>query len=69
MYKTVWMIRDLTENTTTKLTWYHFGKEPKFPAWYMEEDKAYEIEMVWNVKLLLTPTLFFKCLTHFYKIK
>ena len=25
MYKTVWMIKSLTENTTTELTWYHFG--------------------------------------------
>lgn len=69
MYKTVWMIKDLIENTTTELTFYHFGKEPKFPTWYMEVHKTYEIEMIWNVKLLYTPKLFLKCLTHSYKIK
>lgn len=69
MYKTVWMIKSLTENITTELTWYHLGKEPKFPSWYMEESKAYEIEMIWNFKLIYTPKLFFRCLTHFYKIK
>ena len=68
MYKTVWMIKDLVENTTTTLTFYHFGKEPKFPTWYMEANKNYEIEMTWNVKLLHTPKLFLKCLTHSYKI-
>ena len=55
MYKTVWMIKSLTKNTTTELTWYHFGKEPKFPSWYMEEGEAYEIEMIWNFKLIHTP--------------
>ena len=69
MYKTIWMIKSLTENITTELTWYHFGKDPKFPTWYMEESKTYEIKMIWNIKLLHTPKLFFRCLTHFYKIK
>ena len=69
MYKTVWMIKSLTENITTELTWYHFGKEPKFPSWYMEEGETYEIEMIWNLKLIYTPKMFFRCLTHFYKIK
>ena len=69
MYKTIWRIKDTIENDITELTWYHFGKEPKFPTWYMEENKIYEIEMLWNLKLIFTPTLFFKCLTHFYKIK
>lgn len=69
MYKTVWMIKSLTKNTTTELTWYHFGKEPKFPNWYMEEGEVYEIEMIWNFKLIHTPKLFFRCLTHFYTIK
>jgi hypothetical protein len=35
----------------------------------MEEGHSYIIEMVWNFKLLKTPKLFFKCLTHFYIIK
>lgn len=69
MTKTTWIITDLNENIKTELTYYHFGKEPKFPSWYMEEGKAYEIEMIWNFKLLRTPKLFFKCLTHFYIIK
>ena len=69
MYKTIWAIKDLTENTKIELTWYHFGREPKFPTWYMEENKSYEIEMIWNVKILHTPALFLKCLTHFYIVK
>ena len=69
MYKTTWMIKDLVDNTKTELTWYHFGKQPKFPAWYMEEGKVYEIEMIWNFKLRHTPKLFLNCLTRCYKIK
>ena len=69
MTKTTWIITDLNENIKTELTYYHFGKEPKFPSWYMEEGKAYEIEMIWNFKLIHTPKLFFKCLTHFYIVK
>ena len=69
MTKTTWMIIDETTNTKTELTYYHFSKEPKFPSWYMKEGKAYEIEMIWNFKLIHTPKLFFRCLTHFYKIK
>ena len=61
MYKTVWQIN--YENFKTELTYYHFGKEPKFPSWYMqEENTTYEIEMVWNLKLVYTPKMFFKCL-------
>lgn len=69
MYKTVWMIKDLADNTKTELTWYHFGKEPKFPTWYMEANKVYEIEMLWNHKLISTLNTFIKCLTHTYIIK
>lgn len=69
MTKTIWIITDLNENIKTELTYYHFGKKPKFPSWHMEEGKAYEIEMIWNFKLIHTPKLFFKCLTHFYIIK
>ena len=69
MTKTIWMIFDETTNTKTELTYYHFGKEPQFPAWYMEADHVYTIEMIWNFKLLKKIDLFFKCLTHFYIIK
>ena len=67
MYKTVWSIYYNGEKT--ELTWYHFGSAPKFPTWYMEANTVYEIEMIWNLKLLHTPKLFFRCLTHCYKIK
>lgn len=67
MTKTVWIITD-ENNIKTKLTYYHFGKEPKFPSWYMEENHVYTIEIVWNVKLVKTFNIFFKCLTHYYKI-
>ena len=69
MTKTVWKIIDETDNIKTELTYYHFGKEPKFPAWYMEENHIYTIEMIWNLKLIKTPTLFLKCLFHQYIIK
>lgn len=69
MTKTVWMIIDETDNTKTELTYYHFGKEPKFPTLYMEENHIYTIEMIWNFKLVKIPKLFFKCLTHYYIIK
>lgn len=67
MYKTIWAIND-GENKT-ELTWYHFGKEPQFPSWYMEEGKVYEIEILWNVKLLHTFKIFVKCLFHEYTIR
>lgn len=46
MTKTIWMITDETTNTETELTYYHFGKDPQFPAWYMEADHSYIIEML-----------------------
>lgn len=67
MYKTVWLIN--TKEFKTELTYYHFGKEPKFPSWYMEEGMTYEIEMAWNLKLMHTPTTFFKCLFHEYEVR
>lgn len=61
MYKTVWQIN--YEEFKTELTYYHFGKEPKFPSWYMQEENTiYEIEMKWNLKLVRTHKMFFKCL-------
>lgn len=71
MYKTTWMIGDESDAGVyqTELTLYHFGKKPKFPGWYMEENHSYVIEMIWNFKLILRPSIFFKCLTHQYTIK
>ena len=69
MYKTIWAIKDITDNTKTEFTYYHFSKEPKFPAWYMEKDHVYEVKMLWNIKLIHTPALFFKCLTGFCIMK
>ncbi len=67
MFKTIWSIND--GESRTELTYYHFGKEPKFPSWYMQEGIAYEIEMVWNLKLIHTPKLLFKCLFREYEIR
>ncbi len=67
MYKTIWSIK--TDNDKIELTFYHFNKIPKFPTWYMEENKTYEIEMLWNFKLINCLKMFFRCLTHFYIIK
>lgn len=67
MYKTIWSIIDETDGTKTDFTYYHFGKEPRFPSWYMEENHVYSIEMSWHFKLLTTPALFFKCLFHHYE--
>jgi hypothetical protein len=71
MYKTIWAVKDESERETfrTELTLYHFGKTPKFPSWYMEENHVYEIEMLWNFKLEMRFHLFIKCLTHCYAIK
>ena len=69
MTKTTWIITDPDENIKTELTYYHFGKEPRVPSWYMERGKVYEIEMIGSFKLLRTPKLFFKCLTHFCIMK
>jgi hypothetical protein len=65
MYKTIWLIQN--GEIRTQLAYYHFGKELKFPTWYMEADAVYEIEMIWNLKLVCTPKTFFKCLFHKYK--
>lgn len=67
MYKTIWFIND--GEFKTEFTYYHFGKAPKFPSWYMEEGVAYEIEMAWNLKLVYTPKTFLKCLFHEYIIR
>lgn len=62
MYKTIWLIN--TEEFRVEFTYYHFGKEPKFPSWYLQKGIVYKIEMEWNVKLVNTPKMFFKCLFH-----
>jgi hypothetical protein len=62
MYKTIWWVTELETHTTKKITYYHFGKEPKFPTSYMKEGIAYDIEMCFNFTLVNTPKIFFKCL-------
>ena len=67
MYKTIWLIKD--DKNKTQFTQYHFGKTPQFPKWYMEENHIYEIEMLWNFKLIFTFKIFFKCFTKTYVIE
>ena len=72
MYKTTWLIEyEEEEGCKQKVEFiqYHFGKTPKFPSWYMEENKLYTIEMIWNFKLIIKPSIFMKCLFHQYIIK
>ena len=70
MYKTVWAIYHKEDNYTTELTYYHFGKEPKFPSWYMiEEGKVYEIEMIWNLRLVCNFETFTDCLFKAWIVK
>lgn len=67
MYKTVWIITDNVETGThtAELTYYHFGKAPKFPTWYLEGvPHFYTIEMALNTKLVNKPSRFFHCLFH-----
>ena len=68
MTKTTWMIID-EEGYKIQLGYYHFGKAPQFPKWYMEDNHTYTIEMLWNFRLILKPSIFLKCLTHQYIIK
>ena len=67
MYKTVWIINDGI--APIEFTYYHFGKKPKFPSWYMKENATYDIEMLWNIPLINTLTIFFKCLFHKWTIR
>ena len=71
MYKTIWKIQCSArkEQYTAEFTQYHFGANPKFPRWYFEEGKTYEVEMLWNVKIINTPKMLFKCLFNEYVIK
>ena len=68
MYKTTWAIK-IDDVETVELVYYHFGKTPKFPSWYMEENHWYEIEMIWNFKLITSVKTFCKCLFHDYIIR
>ena len=66
MRKTIWDITDNTEKI--KLSWYHFGKAPQFPKWFLEENHIYIIKMVCNDKLPWRLNIFMRCLTHTYTI-
>ena len=68
MYKTIWAIK-IDNQYNVKFTYYHFGKTPQFPNWYMEENHWYEIELLWNVKLISTLKIFLKCLFKHYIIQ
>jgi hypothetical protein len=65
MTKTFWEITDKNINITTVLCYYHFGKEPKFPTWYMEENHDYNIKPIKVVKINSFKN-FFRCLFHEY---
>ena len=73
MYKTIWNITldDSTGNLINdKLTYYHFGKTPKFPKQYLNTDKyTFTITILWNFKIVFTANTFVKCLTHFFIIE
>ena len=67
MYKTIWLIED--EKYKVEITQYHFGRTPKFPMWYFEEDVTYQIEMFLNVSVICTWKTFKKCLLKHWTIK
>lgn len=67
MYKTLWRVKSEQDNTL--LVFYHFGKRPYFSPYFLEEDKCYEIEAIWTLKLIFTFKIFFKCLFHNYVIR
>ena len=70
MYKTVWNIEyeEKGYKQEVKFIQYHFGKTPKFPSWYMEENRVYTIEILWNIKVY-EPSAFMKCFFHQYIIR
>ena len=67
MYKTTWYIK-IDGKDEVRLTYYHFRTNPEFPKWYMEENHFYNIEMIWNHKLVNTIKIFLKCLFNSYTI-
>lgn len=65
MYVSQWIIKH--NNVLTLFAYYHFGKEPKFPSWYMnEKENPYEITLGKTYKLDIR--YFTKCLFHHYLI-
>lgn len=71
MYKTVWYIKYERKgrNQEVEFNQYHFGKTPRFPSWYMEENQVYTIEMLWNIKVVFSLSAFMKCLSRQYIIR
>ena len=67
MYKTIWSVR-IDNQYDGKFTYYHFNKAPQVSNWYMEQNHCYEIELLWNFKLIFNPKTFFKCLFKHYII-
>jgi len=63
MYKTEWALKSEL-GYTAKIICYHFRKHPRFAPYLLTENESYEIEMVWNSKLINTPVIFLKCLFH-----
>lgn len=66
MYKTVWYV--CGEKTTKEITYYHFGKELKFPTKILDGACAYVVELDINLKLVPCLETFMKCLRHKVKI-
>ena len=63
MYKTSWLYE--TKDAKITIFYYHFGKNPQFPHWYLpESDCDYTIELIASYKLIVSPTIFLKCLFH-----
>ena len=69
MYKTIWSIWNLTDSKKVEFVYYHFGETPLFPSKFFKENKVYETKMLWNIKLIFSIPLFFKCLIHDCYIK
>ena len=67
MYKTIWLIN--YDKYSVEFTQYHFGREPKFPSWYMEEGHVYTIELLWNHKCIPTLNLLLKCIFKSYSFR
>ena len=70
MYKTTWSIEYKEEGHKQRviLSQYHFGKTPRFPSWYMENNQVYTIGIAWKIKIGFSFSTFMKCLFHHYVI-
>ena len=64
MFSTTWLVKDETNKLEMRVKYYHFKREPQFPPHFLEESNSYQIEMLWNNKLILKPLIFCKCLFH-----